>query len=115
MQKQTDYLIIGTGIAGLATAYHLSEFGKVTVITKGELKNANTYWAQGGVAAVLEKEDSFESHIKDTLSAGSDHGKLTAVNYMVTHAPKAIRFLESIGLKFSNEPVLEDYVQKGLK
>lgn len=107
MPKQTDYLIIGSGIAGLATAYFLSDLGKVTVLTKGEVRNANTYWAQGGIAAVMTKEDSFESHIEDTLSAGAGHCNQSAVRQMVFGAPKAIRFLESIGLKFDKEPMLE--------
>lgn len=105
--KQTDYLVIGAGIAGLTTAYLLSEFGEVLVITKGKLKQANTYWAQGGIAAVMAKEDSFESHIKDTMEAGAGHCKESAVKYLVENGPKAIRFLESIGVKFYPEPDLE--------
>lgn len=107
MPKQTDYLIIGSGVAGLATAYFLSEFGKVTVMTKGEVRNANTYWAQGGIAAVLAKEDTFESHIEDTLKTGAGHCKESAVRQMVFGAPKAIKFLQSIGLKLDKEPMLE--------
>ena len=107
MPKQTDYLIIGSGIAGLATAYFLSELGQVTVITKGEVRNANTYWAQGGIAGVMAKEDSFESHMEDTLKAGAGHCNESAVRQMVFGAPKAIRFLESIGLKLESEPMLE--------
>jgi L-aspartate oxidase len=105
--KQTDYLVIGAGIAGLTTAYLLSEFGEVLVITKGKLKQANTYWAQGGIAAVMAKDDTFESHIEDTMKAGADHCKESAVRYLSEHSPKAIRFLESVGVKFYPEPDLE--------
>lgn len=105
--KQTDYLVIGAGIAGLTTAYLLSEFGSVLVITKGKLKQANTYWAQGGIAGVMAKDDSFESHIKDTTEAGAGYCKESAVKYLVENGPKAIRFLESIGIKFYPEPDLE--------
>ncbi len=104
---KTEYLVIGSGIAGLTVAHLLSEFGEVTVITKGELKSANTYWAQGGIAAVLAKEDSFESHTKDTIETGAGHNKESAVKYLVENGPKAIRLLESIGVKFQDEPVLE--------
>jgi L-aspartate oxidase len=107
MPKQTDYLIIGSGVAGLATAYFLSEFGKVLVLTKGEVRNANTYWAQGGIAAVLSKEDTFESHMEDTMKTGAGHCKEAAVRQMVFGAPKAIKFLQSIGLKLDKEPMLE--------
>lgn len=107
MPKQTDYLIIGSGVAGLATAYFLSEFGNVTVLTKSEVRNANTYWAQGGIAAVLDKEDTFESHMEDTLKTGAGHCNESAVRQMVFGASKAIKFLQSIGLKIEKEPMLE--------
>ena len=105
--KNTDYLVIGAGIAGLTTAYLLSEFGEVLVITKGKLKQANTYWAQGGIAAVMAKDDSFESHIKDTIEAGAGHCKEPAVKFLSENSPKAIRFLKSIGVNFYPEPDLE--------
>lgn len=104
---KTDYLIIGAGIAGLAAALHLKNLGQVTVITKGKLKQANTYWAQGGIAAVLTKEDRFKKHIVDTMEAGCHHNDRDAVRYLVEHAPKAIRFLESLGVKFNSEPAME--------
>lgn len=104
---KTEYLVIGSGIAGLTVAHLLSEFGEVTVITKGELKSANTYWAQGGIAAVLAKEDSFENHIQDTMEAGAGHNNKSAVKHLVENGPKAIRLLESLGVKFQDEPVME--------
>ncbi len=107
MQKQTDYLIIGSGVAGLATAYLLSEFGNVTVMTKGEVRNTNTYWAQGGIAAVLSNKDTFESHMEDTIKTGAGHCNEAAVRQIVFGAPKAIKFLQSIGLKIEDEPMLE--------
>lgn len=105
--KKTDYLIIGSGIAGLTTALHSSKLGKVTVVTRGKLRQANTYWAQGGIAAVMTKEDRFKKHIEDTMDAGARHGNRDAVRYLVEHAPRAIRFLESLGVKFKKEPALE--------
>lgn len=105
--KKVDYLVIGAGIAGLSTALRLKGLGNVLVITKGKLKQANTYWAQGGIAAVLTKEDRFIKHINDTMEAGSHHNDRDAVRHLVEGAPKAIRFLESIGVKFHKEPALE--------
>lgn len=105
--KQTDYLIVGTGIAGLATALHLSKKGEVTLLTKGLLKESNSYWAQGGIAAVLTEEDSFESHIEDTLEAGVHHNNVEAVELLVKKAPEAIHFLKELGVKFSDTPLME--------
>ena len=105
--RTTDYLIIGAGVSGLATALHLQSLGKVTVLTKGALKGADPYWDQGGVAAVLTKEDRFKKHIEDTLEAGVHHSNRDSVRTMVEHAPKAIRFLESLGLSFKKEPFAE--------
>lgn len=107
MKQKTDYLIVGAGIAGLTVAYLLKEFGNVLVITKGKLQQSNTYWAQGGIAAVMEKEDTFQSHIDDTLKTGVGHCKESAVRYLVENGPKAIRFLKSIGVDFQDNPVME--------
>ncbi len=105
--KKTDYLIIGAGVAGLTTAYHLKDAGHVTVLTKGKLKQSNTYWAQGGIAAVMTKEDRFKKHIDDTMKAGAHHNDRDAVRHLVEGAPKAIRFLEKLGVKFKKEPAME--------
>ncbi len=105
--RTTDYLIIGAGVSGLATALHLQSLGKVTVLTKGSLKGSDPYWDQGGLAAVLTKEDRFKKHIEDTMEAGYRHNNRDSVRYMVEHAPKAVRFLESLGLKLKKEPFAE--------
>ena len=67
---KTDFLVIGSGIAGLSFAIQASKHGRVVVVTKKELMESNTNLAQGGIAAVLAKGDSFESHINDTLRKG---------------------------------------------
>ncbi len=69
---KSDFLVVGTGIAGLYTALHLSRLGNVTILTKGEVKESSTQYAQGGIAAVLDKGDSWELHMEDTLEAGDD-------------------------------------------
>lgn len=105
--KKIDTLIIGTGIAGLSTALQLKELGSVLLITKGKLKQGSSYWAQGGIAAVLGKEDRFKKHIVDTMEVGAHHNDRDAVRHLVEHAPKAIRFLEDLGVKFKEDPGLE--------
>src|SRR3954466_16080998 len=67
---ETDYLVIGSGIAGLNFALLAAQHGRVVVITKKAPDDTNTNWAQGGVAAVLSPQDSFDQHVKDTLVAG---------------------------------------------
>lgn len=104
---KTDFLIIGAGIAGLCTALQLKDSGKVTLISKGRVKQSSSYWAQGGIAAVLEGPDSFEDHINDTLKSGAYHNNENSVRYLVEHAPQAIRLLESYGVRFNNDPKKE--------
>ncbi|MFA6528546.1 MAG: FAD-binding protein [Candidatus Gracilibacteria bacterium] len=97
------FLIIGSGVAGLNFALSASKYGKVLLITKKRLIDSATAKAQGGIAAVLDKNDSFESHIKDTLIAGHYKNKKSAVKYLVTHAPEAIARLKSLGMKFDTK------------
>jgi L-aspartate oxidase len=105
--KTTDYLIIGTGISGLATALHLQNLGQVTLVTKGTVKRPDYDWNQDGLAAVLTKEDRFKKHIEDTLETGHHHNNRDSVRAMVEHGPKVMRFLESLGLSFKKEPYAE--------
>ena len=70
MRKKTDFLVIGSGIAGLTFAIKAAQYGKVSVITKSVLDDTNTRYAQGGIAAVFSEPDNFEKHIRDTLIAG---------------------------------------------
>ena len=101
--QETDYLIIGTGIAGLYTALHLSSLNqKVTILTKDEIKESNTQYAQGGIAAVLNQGDSLKLHIKDTLEAGAGLCDPEAVKVLVTEGPKRVKELIELGTKFDH-------------
>jgi len=96
----TDHLIIGAGIAGLSLALKLAEFSKVLLITKSQLTENNTWYAQGGIAAVMNKNDSFEAHIKDTLEAGNNLCHEDIVRSVVEEGPKAIDELIHLGVPF---------------
>lgn len=96
-----DYIIIGSGLAGLNCALNASKKGTVLVLTKKHLNDCNTNYAQGGMATVLAKTDSFQKHIKDTLVAGHYHNNLKAVELIVKNGPKAIRKLIKLGVNFS--------------
>lgn len=98
--SRSDFLVIGSGLAGLAFALKVSEFGKVTIITKDEAPSANTGWAQGGIAAVMSEEDSFESHIFDTLRAGAGLCKEDVVRNYILQAPERIQDLVNWGVQF---------------
>jgi L-aspartate oxidase len=100
---KTDYLIVGSGIAGLSLALKLSRLGRVSIITKKHRAESNTNYAQGGIAAVMDSSDSFESHVADTLDAGAGLCKLEAVEKIVREGPQMIRELIEIGARFSRE------------
>ena len=99
----TDYLIVGSGIAGLSLALKLSEFGKVAIITKKQKAESNTNYAQGGVAAVMDKNDNFKLHIEDTLECGAGLCNPEAVRKIVFEGPESINGLMKIGANFTKE------------
>src|SRR6185369_17405654 len=93
MQLTTDFLILGSGIAGLSFALRAQAYGQVVVVTKREAAEAATSWAQGGVAAVLSPEDSFEKHADDTMIAGAGLCHQVVVDICAREAPEAIKWL----------------------
>src|SRR5262249_17936901 len=97
----SDYLVIGGGIAGLMFALQASEAGTVTVLTKAASSEANTAYAQGGIASVWSVDDSFESHIDDTLKAGAGLCGRTAVETIVREGPATVRELIRFGTHFT--------------
>lgn len=99
--RQSDVLIIGSGAAGLTAAINLADRFKVTVLAKGALDEGSTAWAQGGIAAVLEPGDTFESHIEDTMIAGAGLNDRATVEFVVENAPAAIERLAKLGVPFN--------------
>jgi L-aspartate oxidase len=101
---ETDYLVIGSGLAGLYFALRASEHGRVLVATKRMPADANTAWAQGGVAGVLEPEDRIESHVEDTLRAGDGLCHRDAVEICVREGPAHIvRLADELGVPFDRD------------
>lgn len=96
-----DYFVVGSGIAGLMSALHLSAHGKVAIATKKDRADSNTNRAQGGIACVVSGEDSFDSHVSDTLTAGAGLCDEEVVRQIVNDAPARIRELEELGIEFS--------------
>ncbi|MBB5684585.1 L-aspartate oxidase [Sphingobium boeckii] len=96
-----DILIIGSGAAGLTAALNLAGRFKVAVLAKGGLSEGATGWAQGGIAAVLEPGDTFESHIEDTMVAGAGLNNRATVEFVVENAPRAIERLAELGVPFN--------------
>lgn len=101
--RQSDVLIIGSGAAGLTAALNLADRFQVTVLAKGALDDGSTAWAQGGIAAVLEPGDTFESHIEDTMVAGAGLNDRAIVEFVVENAPDAIARLAELGVPFNHE------------
>lgn len=98
--KAFDFVVVGSGIAGLSFALEAAERGTVALVTKRGLVDSNTAWAQGGVACVTSDEDSFDLHIADTLAAGAGLCHMDAVRTVVTEGPERIRGLMTLGLQF---------------
>ncbi len=99
--KQFDYLILGSGIAGLTFALKVAPRGRVAIATKKDRAESNTNYAQGGIASVTSKRDSFESHVRDTLEAGAGLCKEDVVRTIVEEGPARIAELIALGMRFS--------------
>ena len=98
-----DVLVIGSGAAGLTLALMLPEHLRIAVLSKGNLANGSTYWAQGGVAAVLDDTDTVESHVEDTLNAGGGLCREDAVRFTVEHSREVIQWLIDQGVPFTRD------------
>jgi L-aspartate oxidase len=98
-----DVLIVGSGLAGLSAALLLGAEKRVAIITKRAVREGSSGWAQGGIAAVWDKSDSFRAHVDDTLVAGAGLCDLDATRFVVEQAPQAIAWLQKLGVPFSEE------------
>ena len=113
MIHKYDYLIIGSGIAGLTFALKVADSGKVAVVTKKERADSSTNYAQGGIASVFDPNDSFERHIEDTIRSGCGLSHPEAVETIVREGPERVRELYTLGAEFtagkdsSGEPVFD--------
>lgn len=103
--QEFDFIVIGSGLAGLTFALHAAEHGVVAILTKASLFESNTSYAQGGIAAAVGESDSWELHEEDTLIAGAGLCDPAAVRKLVQNAPRAIEYLASIGARFDREDV----------
>ena len=99
--KQFDFIVLGSGIAGLSFALKVAPRGRVAIVTKKDRAESNTNYAQGGVASVTSKEDSFELHVRDTLTAGAGLCRESVVRTIVEEGPARIQELIELGMKFS--------------
>ena len=103
-EKETrhfDFLVLGSGIAGLFCALKLAPMGRVAVITKKHSAESNTNYAQGGIAAVMSRDDTFDLHVRDTLTAGAGLCREAVVRTIVQEGPPRIQELIELGMRFS--------------
>ena len=97
---QHDVLVIGSGAAGLSLALRLPENCRVALLSKADLNQGSTYWAQGGMAAVLDNEDTIDSHVADTLAAGAGLCRQEAVEFTVSNSRRCVEWLVEQGVDF---------------
>ena len=103
MQHQTDFLVIGTGIAGLSFALKVAPYGRVAIVTKKEAMETSTNYAQGGIASVFGQHDSFDLHVQDTLQAGDGLCRKDVVEMVVKSGPERVRELMNWGIAFTQD------------
>ncbi len=110
--KRTDFLVIGSGIAGLSFALKAAKHGKVCIVTKSNEDESNTKYAQGGVAVVIDKDDSYEKHIDDTLIAGDGLCVEQIVEMVVKEGPERIQEIVNYGTNFDKDKQGEYHLAK---
>ncbi len=103
MDYRCDFLVIGTGLAGLSYALQAADHGQVILLTKAQLEETNTRYAQGGIASVTYAPDHVEKHVEDTISAGDGLNEVDIVRMVVEKAPKQIQYLIDWGTKFDRK------------
>lgn len=103
MSKHSDILIVGGGVAGLTLALRLNSRYRISILCKGSLEDSASSVAQGGIAAVFDREDSFEDHIRDTLKTGEGLSNPEVVRLCINRGPELIKWLESMGAEFSRK------------
>ena len=101
--SETDFLVIGAGVAGLRASVELASAGRVVVLAKREVTDSNTQWAQGGIAAALSDEDEISLHLQDTLNAGDGLCNPDAAKVLVEEAPERIEELIQWGTEFDRQ------------
>lgn len=110
---KADFLIIGSGIAGLFAAYKAKDYGSVLVFTKNRAEDSNTEMAQGGIAAAIDEMDSPVEHLEDTLNAGAGLCDPEAVEILVTEGPARVMELVQLGVRFDREGSAWALAQEG--
>lgn len=113
MKIQSDFLVIGSGIAGLSFALQAARHGRVALVTKREILEAATNYAQGGIASVFSKEDTFESHVEDTMVAGAGICHEDVVRMVVEEGPQIINGLIDWGVRFTTSGDSFDLTREG--
>src|SRR5665647_489209 len=113
MRIETDFLVIGSGIAGLSFALQAAKHGKVAIVTKRDISESATKYAQGGIATVYSTEDSFDAHVEDTLVAGAGLCREDVVRMVVEEGPQTIRNLIEWGVKFTTNGGGYDLTREG--
>lgn len=101
MTYNYQFLVIGSGIAGLIYALQSSKHGRVAIVTKSGLYDCNTDYAQGGIAAAIDAKDSFAEHIEDTFQAGAELGKRQVISQIISSGPALIQYLIELGTDFT--------------
>ena len=113
MKVDSDFLVIGSGIAGLSFALQAARYGTVAMVTKREISESATNYAQGGIASVFSKEDTFDSHVDDTLVAGAGICHEDVVRMVVEEGPHVIHSLIDWGVKFTTNGDGYDLTREG--
>ncbi len=107
--KTYDFIVVGSGIAGLSFALRAAEKGRVAIVTKKDREDCNTAQAQGGIACVESDEDSFDLHVEDTLIAGAGLCREDVVRTIVSEGPEAIEDLVKLGVSFDRDPESDQF------